>query len=115
MRQGQREIDVPRNDVVKIEELLAALEVLTAANEMLCCRDATLVTADSTFEFVLDQLYQQNTAFSLKFAESLEKRIEERRDANLTGLLKYLEDPAVFSRKVTHKVLKIPAKISELK
>lgn len=57
------------------------------------CRDATLVTADGAFNFLLGQLSEMDTSLSKTFEEAIRKRIMERRQSFLSQLMQYLSNP----------------------
>lgn len=71
----------------KIHNLVATLEPVKLAAEALCRRDATLLTADTTISFMINNLGTTDLAVRLK--ESLSRRINERR-TNASSLLQYL-------------------------
>ena len=57
------------------------------------CRDATLVTADGAFNFLLGQLSEMDTSLSKTFEEAIRKRIMERKHSFLSQLMQYLSNP----------------------
>ncbi|GFV15889.1 BED-type domain-containing protein [Trichonephila clavipes] len=58
-------------------------------------RNATLLTAEGVFSFVIGELNEQNSEFAKNMKYSLIQRINERRNVNLIGLMQYLN----FGRK----------------
>jgi len=60
--------------------------------EVLCQRDATLLTADAALRFMLTKLRAENTNLSHDLANALSRRIRQRRN-KLTGVLTYLHNP----------------------
>ncbi|GFT71633.1 BED-type domain-containing protein [Trichonephila clavipes] len=79
--------------------------------EKLCSRNATLLTAEGVFSFVIGELNGQNSEFAKNMKYSLIQRINERRNVNLIGLMQYLN----FGRKyeaaaVTGDISRLPGK-----
>lgn len=71
-----------------IKNLLSTLEPVKLAVEALCRRDSTLLTADATISFLINNLGNNHLALHLK--EAIIRRINERR-TNLSNLLQYLQ------------------------
>ena len=71
----------------KVHTLVMTLEPVKLGVEALCRRDATLLTADTTISFMLNNLGSSDFAIRLK--ESLARRINERR-TYASSLLQFL-------------------------
>ncbi|CAH0403229.1 unnamed protein product [Chilo suppressalis] len=84
----------------QINELIACLQPVKLAVEVLCRRESSLATADTNLKFVLDKLKGQDTALSAELSEALRKRIGERRLNEITGLLIYLQKPKKYEQEV---------------
>jgi hypothetical protein len=70
-----------------IHNLVTLLEAVKLAVEALCRRDATLLSADTTISFVINNLGNSDLAVQLK--ESLLRRMNQRQ-AQVSSLLQYL-------------------------
>ena len=108
-------MNMSEQEMIKVQELANALEPLTLASERICRREATLVTADDTFEFVLEELRKQNTFISVELFEAVERRVSERRNNNLVHLLRYLQDHTLYSTSRTsdcESVFRMPTKLT---
>ena len=75
-----------------IRELISALEPVKYGVEALCRQDATLLTSEKIHKFVLEKLDSQNTIIANKLKDSLQSRIDSRRNINLIHLYEYLND-----------------------
>ncbi len=73
--------------------VVAALEIVKECLLRLCERSCNLLQADKIYEFLLKDLINQNTEFSLKLHCSLENRISQRRISEFSDLLKLLNNP----------------------
>ncbi|KAF2890274.1 hypothetical protein ILUMI_15899 [Ignelater luminosus] len=83
-----------------INDLIVSLQPFKLGNEALCRREPTLITADTTFQFILDKLQKQDTVLSNQLSKSLRERIQERR-TELTGVLIYLQNPKKYDQQET--------------
>lgn len=99
------------NDIRLLSELINALTSIKLGVEALCQRDSNLLTADTTFSFILQVLDEQNNELASLFRDALLNRILERR-TYLSDVLQYLHDgklevkeicPMVNKSKVTKK------------
>ncbi|GFV64452.1 uncharacterized protein TNCV_4716271 [Trichonephila clavipes] len=75
--------------------IVAALKPVKIGLEEICSRNATLLNAEGVFSFVIRELNKQNSEFAKNMKYSLVHRINERRNVNLIGLMRYLN----FGRK----------------
>ncbi|KAF2891366.1 hypothetical protein ILUMI_14808 [Ignelater luminosus] len=80
-----------------INDLIVNLQPFKLGVEALCRRESTLITADTTFRFILDKLQKQDTVLSNQLSKSLRERIQERR-TELTGVLIYLQNPKKYDQ-----------------
>ena len=74
-------IDYTMNNPLSEAEYVAivrALKPIQLGPEKLCCRDVTLLIYDRVF-FIIEELHEQNSAFSLKLKEALISRLNKRR------------------------------------
>ncbi|GFS80610.1 uncharacterized protein TNCV_3870311 [Trichonephila clavipes] len=91
--------------------IVKGLKPVKIGLEKLCSRNATLLTAEGVFSFVIGELNEQNSEFAKNMKYSLIQRINERRNVNLIGLMQYLN----FGRKyeaaaVTGDISRLPGK-----
>ena len=75
-----------------VESLVAALEVVEINSRKLCRRNDTLASADKIFEFMLAKLYKQTSSIGRQLYTSVEARIKERRNVDLSTLPAFLAD-----------------------
>ena len=76
-----------------LHDLIDVLESVKYAVDGVCRRNATLLTNERIHDFVFKTLSNSNSANSASLKSHLETRINERRNACLVHLLKYLHDP----------------------
>ena len=72
-------LNISDEEFMLLEDLKAALEPIKLAVEALCRQDATILTADGIFRFLLAELKCRNTRFMLGVHAAVERRITERR------------------------------------
>lgn len=84
------EIQFTETEWFAINDLKNSLEPVKLGVEILCRRDATLITAETTLRFILEKLNNQSIPLSIKLAAALRRRIGQRR-TDLTGTLLYLK------------------------
>ncbi|GFS51938.1 uncharacterized protein TNCV_2968611 [Trichonephila clavipes] len=94
-----------------VTTIAAGLKPVKIGLEKLCSRNATLLTAEGVFSFVIGELNEQNSEFAKDMKYSLIQRINYRRNVNLIGLMQYLN----FGRKyeaaeVTGDISRLPSK-----
>ncbi|GFV53638.1 uncharacterized protein TNCV_2643571 [Trichonephila clavipes] len=95
-----------------VTTIVAGLKPVKIDLEKLCRRNATLLTEEGVFSFVIGGLNKQNSEFVKDVKYSLIQRINKRRNVNLIGLIQYLN----FGRKyeaaaVTVEISRLPGKI----
>ncbi|GFX10524.1 uncharacterized protein TNCV_2583461 [Trichonephila clavipes] len=77
----------------------------------LCSRNATLLTAEGVFSFVIGELNEQNSEFAKNMKYCLIQRINERRNVNLIGLMQYLNFGRNYeAAAVTGDISRLPGK-----
>lgn len=64
--------------------------------EVLCRRDATILTAETALKFLVQSLEKQDLLTGKKLANSLKNRIKQRRLYQVVGALQYLHNPNQF-------------------
>ncbi|GFX19514.1 uncharacterized protein TNCV_2074231 [Trichonephila clavipes] len=95
-----------------VTTIVKALKPVKIGLEKLCSRNATLLTADGVFSFIIREFNEQNSEFAKNMKYTLIQRIDERRNVNLIGLMRYLN----FGRKyeaaaVTDDISRLPEKL----
>ncbi|GFT76769.1 uncharacterized protein TNCV_2102531 [Trichonephila clavipes] len=98
-----------------VTTIVAGLKSVKIGLEKLCSRNATLLTAEGVFSFVIGELNEQNSEFAKNMKYSLIQRINERHDVNLTGLMQYLHfgkkyEAAAVIVNISRCLAKIPKK-----
>ncbi|GLV38336.1 hypothetical protein CBL_21256, partial [Carabus blaptoides fortunei] len=86
-------ISLNENDFALISETIEVLEPIKLAVDALCRRDANLCTADAVLIFLFRQIFEKQSNFANKMFQALKARMEKRRHAELSGVLKYLQNP----------------------
>ncbi|GFX85102.1 uncharacterized protein TNCV_4979571 [Trichonephila clavipes] len=94
-----------------VTTIVKGLKPVKIGLEKLCSQNATLLTAEGVFSFVIGKLNEQNSEFAKNMKYSLIQRMNERRNVNLIGLMQYLN----FGRKyeaaaVTGDISRLPGK-----
>lgn len=74
-------------------------EPLKLGVEVLCRRDATLITAETALKFIKQKLKNENNSFSQSLITSLTKRIKERRSIQSLVLM-YLQNPCEYEKEL---------------
>lgn len=85
-------------DFLLITKLKLALYPVKLTVDACCTEDATLLTADASLQFMLNELSKQNGSISASLKDELIKRITERR-STMSSVLQYLHCRAAFSKK----------------
>merc|ERR1712018_33087 len=93
----QLELQLTDAQFTQIEEVVDALAPIRAIAEMICRRDATLITADRAFKFALEEITSQASDIAASLSGALIRRIGERRQPVLVGLLKFLDDRSTMT------------------
>lgn len=92
------EIQFTEEEWNNINNLNLSLQPLKLSVEVLCRRDSTLVTADTTFRFILEKLDKQRGVLSAELAIAhIRQRIKER-CTDITGILIYLNNPKKYEQ-----------------
>ncbi|XP_045128679.1 uncharacterized protein LOC123516756 [Portunus trituberculatus] len=84
------EMNITNGELKVLNDLVTALQPVKLGAERMGCRGTTILTAEGVFSFMLKELNEQQSSFSMKLQNSLNNRINERRSAVLVGLMKYL-------------------------
>ena len=76
-------------EYVALAAIVRTLKPIQLDSE-LCSRDVTLFIAKGVFSFIIEELHDKNSAFSLTLKEASISRLNERRQKTLTELVKYI-------------------------
>lgn len=76
--------------------------------EALCRQDSNLCTADAPLKFLINQLTEKKTILAKEMKKSLLHRIKQRRRAELSGLLNYLQNPRRSDENAADDLFSIP-------
>ena len=78
------------NEVDILSDIVAALEPVKLAAEALYRQNATLLTTERVFKFLVNRLKQQDSTLCIAIKSAILRRFEERRQRNLESFYKYL-------------------------
>jgi hypothetical protein len=107
---GETSALLSNDEIKRIQALVSALEPVKVAAEMICRREATLITADKTFEFIIQQLEEQENQLAEDLKASLLRRIAQRRNHTLVTLLRFLDDPNTITPSISDGAFKVASK-----
>ena len=88
-----KQFSVSQGEYLLLDGIFLALQPMKLAIEALGRRDANLLTEDGILKFIFSQLDNNDSVLHLELKMSLEKRVRERIQNDIFGLLKYLHDP----------------------
>lgn len=77
------------------------MELNLIASNAICRNDATLLSADVTFNFLFSELERVNNHYSNSLKQLLMARITARRNAGFVDLLHYLHNPTTYDDDTT--------------
>ncbi|UYV76771.1 hypothetical protein LAZ67_14001985 [Cordylochernes scorpioides] len=80
-------------DFAIMTQVISALKPFRAAVAAICRRDATLLTAEATVKFILEELQAQSHSLSKDLQKYFQKRILEERCNKTSLVLQYLHNP----------------------
>ena len=93
-----------------IQDLQMSLDIVKAAVEALCRRDATLITADTALKLMVESLEKKEGNLTKSVSEALKKRVKERRLHCVAETMLYLHNPYEFSTSPSDEVFYKPSK-----
>ena len=76
-----------------LNELKCSLEPIKLAVETLCCKDATLLTAEGVFQFLFVELEKRKSSLAEDLLCAVKNRVQQRRQHEVVNLLRYLQNP----------------------
>ena len=93
-----------------LTDIIDALEPVKLAAEALCRKNATLLTANGIFKFLINKLNQKKSSLCIRMKDAFLKRFTERRQSNLVSMYKYLSNPDCLHEIEEHVIFNIPSK-----
>lgn len=108
-------LNLEEQDYKALESLCATLEPVKVAVEKLCRRDATLLTAETIFCWLLAKLQCKNDPVAQAMYEAVRDRYKERRQHCLVSLYKYLNSPSCMTEEEQEDFLGMPSKATLVK
>ena len=82
---------------VALAAIVRALKPIQLGSVKPCSRDVTLLSAEGVFSFIIVELHEQNSEFSLKLKEALISRLNERKQKTLLWLAKCIKNAKMRS------------------
>ena len=95
-----------------LTDIIDALEPVKLTAEALCRKNATLLTAEGIFKFLINKLNQKKSSLCIRMKDAVLKRFTERRQSNLVSLYKYLSNPDCLHKIEEHEIFNMPSKTS---
>ena len=93
--------DITQAEFLFLDEMKAALEAVKLAVEAMCRQNATLLTAEGIFLFLIREMKKQRTTLVKKLLSAVKNRMQQRRKNDLINLMRYLRNPNTFSQNDT--------------
>ena len=90
--------DITQAEFLFLDEMKAALKPVKLAVEAMSRQDATLLTAEGIFLFLIREMKKQRTTLAKKLLSTVKNRIQQRRKNDLIKLMRYLQNPNTFSQ-----------------
>ncbi|XP_028164241.1 uncharacterized protein LOC114355542 [Ostrinia furnacalis] len=90
------DISFSDTEIACLQNLHTCLDMIKSTVEVLCRRNSTILTADTALKFLVKSLENQYSVTGEKLANSLKRRIKERRLYKVVGALQYLQNPNQF-------------------
>ena len=98
------------DEVAVVKDLSESLEIIEVGGTALCRRDITISKSEKIFEYVLKKLAEETGTISQKLLATITDRIESRRNKEVCGLVRYLENPDSYDQVVESSLLRYPKK-----
>lgn len=103
--------NISEEEYLVVQTVVTALQPIKVGIERLGKRDASLLEAEGVLVFILDVLRKNKDCFSGKVLQYVRQRIVERRNTNVVGLLKYLNNPSNYKYESDiDSILSLPSK-----
>ena len=81
------------DEVAVVKDLSESLEIIEVGATALCRRDVTISESEKIFEYVLKKLAEETGAISQELLATVTDRTESRRNKEICGLARYIENP----------------------
>ena len=97
------EHDISTAECLFVKELKCALEPITLAVDASCRQDATLLTAEGIFQFLLFELKKWKLSIAEDLLCSVKNPIQQR---DMVNLIRYLQNPnlSIHDEHYAHKI-----------
>lgn len=103
--------NISEDEYLALNLVVKTLQPIRIGIERLGRRNANILEAEGVLLFIFDDLSKNKNWFSTRMLQSVKQRIVERRNANLVGLLKYLNNPSNYKYELeTDSTLLLPSK-----
>ena len=96
--------DITQAEFLFLDEMKAALESVKLAVEAMCRQNATLLTAEEIFLFLIRKMKKRRTTLAKKLLSAVKNCIKQRRKTDLIDLMRYLQNPNAFSQHDTNDI-----------
>ena len=104
-------LNISEEEYALMNTITILLQPIKVGIERLGASNATLLDTEGVLVFILDDLGEKNIFFANKQLQSVQQRIEEHRNINLVGLLKFLNNPFSYNHKLNiNSKLILPSK-----
>ena len=103
------DLNLTNTDFEALKDIVQTLIPIKIGSEKLCKRDTSLLDSKTVFNFIINELNEQKSVFSLAMKNSLIQRINERRCREIVGLMKYLTLGVEYTEG-SGELLKLPSK-----
>ena len=89
-----------RDEIAVVKDWSESLEIIEVDATALCRRDVTVSKNEKIFEYVIKKLAEETGAISQKLLGTVTDRIESRRNKEICGLVRYIENPNSYKQVV---------------
>ena len=98
------------DEVAVVKDLSESLKIIEVGATALCRRDVTVSKSEKIFEYVLKKLAEETRAISQELLATVTDRIESRRNQEICGLVRNIENPNSYEQVVKSSFLSYPKK-----
>lgn len=85
--------NISETEFLFLDRLKCALEPVKLAVEALCRQDATLLSAEGIFRFLIVEIQKRRSTLANDLLCAIKNRIQQRRQHDLVNLMRYLQNP----------------------
>lgn len=103
--------NISEDEYLVLNSVVKTLQPIKIGIERLGRRNANLLEAEGVLLFIFDDLSKNKNWLSTRMLQGVKQRIVERRNANLVGLLKYLNNSSNYKYELDiDSILSLPSK-----